>query len=112
MAARYEGLITALDLETTGIDPLNDRIVQAAPVFVGPDGTIGPESWTGIVDPGVDIPAGASAVHGITTKIARERGVSPVHALGRLSCLLDGINQQVSHHGNIALSTGADNRTQ
>ena len=64
MGAWYEGTIAALDFETTGVDPLNARIVQAALLFVHPDGSVGPESWTGIVDPGVEIPAGASDVHG------------------------------------------------
>ena len=91
MAAWHEETIAALDLETTGVDPIDARMVQASLVFVGPDGAVDAESWTGIVNPGVDIPADASAVHGITTEMARERGVSPADALGRLSALLDGI---------------------
>ena len=51
MGTWREGIIAALDLETTGIDPLRARIVQAALVLVGPDGTIGEESWTGMSTP-------------------------------------------------------------
>jgi DNA polymerase-3 subunit epsilon len=91
VAAWYEGIVPALDLETTGIDPLGARIVQAALVFVEPGGTIDAEGWIGIVDPGIEIPAGASAVHGITTAIARARGIRPADALGQIAGLLDAI---------------------
>ena len=94
MVAWYEDTIAALDLETTGLDPLSARIVQAALVLVEPGGAIGAESWTGIVDPGIDIPAGASAIHGITTEIARARGVPPADALGRLAELLGRIAER------------------
>ncbi|WFR74375.1 3'-5' exonuclease [Prescottella defluvii] len=63
--------ICAFDLETTGRDPLSARIVTACVVTV--DGDLPrPRNW--IVDPGVDIPADASAVHGISTAHAREHG--------------------------------------
>jgi len=91
MDAWHEGILAALDLETTGINPLEDRIVQAALMFVEPDGTIGAKSWIDIVDPGVEIPAGASEVHGITTETARAHGIHPADALGQISELLDEI---------------------
>ncbi|WP_025157204.1 exonuclease domain-containing protein [Leifsonia aquatica] len=53
------------DLETTGTDPLNDRIVTAYFGLLGPDGNIIREQeW--IVDPGIPIPDGAAEVHGWT----------------------------------------------
>jgi len=91
MSAWHEGVIAALDLETTGVDPLDARIVQASLVFVEPDGTLGTESWTGLVDPGVDIPVGASNVHGITTEMAREHGIRLAEALGHLLDRLDRV---------------------
>ncbi|MBA8816206.1 DNA polymerase-3 subunit epsilon [Microbacterium halimionae] len=61
------------DLETTGIDVARDRIVSA---HVGVIDTTGRQtsSRTWLADPGVDIPAGATAVHGITTEHARRHG--------------------------------------
>ena len=56
----YQNTLIALDLETTGLDPLDDRIVQAAVVLVEADGAVSDTSWDGIVDPGVPIPTGAS----------------------------------------------------
>ncbi|MFQ5381207.1 MAG: exonuclease domain-containing protein, partial [Dehalococcoidia bacterium] len=86
--------IPALDFESTGLDPLTARIVQVALVFVAPDGALEPRSWTAIVDPGVEIPAEASTVHGITTEIAREQGISPAEALRHLSEPLEEIEAE------------------
>lgn len=49
------------DLETTGLDPERDRIVELAVVDA-----VAVEIHVEIFDPGVTIPSGASAVHGIT----------------------------------------------
>ena len=62
------------DLETTGVDPFSDRIVEvgATTVTDGRTGVphngefIGGGAWVTFVNPGVEIPAGASRVHGIT----------------------------------------------
>ena len=61
------GPFAALDLETTGVDPATARIVELA--LIVDDGSSGIEDlYAGLVDPGaeVEIPPGASAVHGIT----------------------------------------------
>ncbi|WP_420880645.1 3'-5' exonuclease [Rhodococcus sp. (in: high G+C Gram-positive bacteria)] len=63
--------ICAFDLETTGRDPLSARIVTAS-VVTGDAGAPRTRNW--IVDPGVEIPAGAVAIHGIATAQAREHG--------------------------------------
>ncbi|MBN1894876.1 3'-5' exonuclease [bacterium] len=55
--------VVFLDLETTGLDTRNDRIVQIALIRVNTDRTI--VSWSGLVDPGMPIPPEATAVHGI-----------------------------------------------
>lgn len=60
--------LIGFDLETTGTDPYNARIVTASLCTPGtPD-----RNW--LADPGVEIPEGASAVHGITTAHARAHG--------------------------------------
>lgn len=65
--------IAAFDLETTGPNPLSDRIVTAHLSLINPaTGTIQPRDW--LLNPGIDIPAGATAVHGITTEHAAEHG--------------------------------------
>lgn len=66
------GRLAAFDIETTGIDLVNDRIVTAAVSIVG--GGLASEHQSWLVDPGIEIPAGATAVHGITTERARADG--------------------------------------
>ncbi len=56
--------IAFIDVQSTGLDPATARIVALAVVKLMPDGERHSRSVT--VDPGVPIPAGATAVHGIT----------------------------------------------
>ncbi|MEV8053102.1 exonuclease domain-containing protein [Streptomyces bacillaris] len=67
-----DGPMLALDLETTGIDPESARIVSAAAVSIGVSSS--PPACTWLVDPGIEIPAEATAVHGITTDQAATDG--------------------------------------
>jgi DNA polymerase-3 subunit epsilon len=75
----HTGRLMAFDIETTGIDPEADRIVTAAVSFVG--NSLPAEHLSWLVDPGVDIPAGATAVHGITTEHAQAEGRIPSEAV-------------------------------
>lgn len=68
----WEGRMVAFDLETTAPDPEDARIVTAAIALCG--GGVQTETVTLLADPGVDIPAEATAVHGITTDHARAHG--------------------------------------
>jgi DNA polymerase-3 subunit epsilon len=56
--------LAVFDLETTGINPAEDRIVEVALVRLQPDGSRDTQSW--LVNPGRPIPQGAIAVHGIS----------------------------------------------
>lgn len=66
--------MVALDTETTGVDIETDRVVSAAVIHVGRDGAK-PKTW--LADPGIEIPAGATKIHGITTEQARTHGAHP-----------------------------------
>ena len=55
--------IVCFDLETTGIDPGSDRIVEISILRLEPDGTR--VARTRRINPGRPIPEGATAVHGI-----------------------------------------------
>ncbi|MGW4650051.1 exonuclease domain-containing protein [Kitasatospora sp. NPDC004289] len=64
--------LVGFDLETTGTDPATSRIVTAALVdtFGGrPERVL---NW--LLDPGVPVPAEATAIHGITDEQARRDG--------------------------------------
>lgn len=56
--------IVFLDLETTGVDPVKDRIVEISLVKIHPDGT--EEIKTRRINPGMPIPPESTAIHGIT----------------------------------------------
>ncbi|MBX3099761.1 MAG: NUDIX domain-containing protein [Salinibacterium sp.] len=67
------GRLAVFDLETTGIDVESARIVSACVAVLEPDGSL-VERWDWLADPGIEIPEGASAVHGITTERAQALG--------------------------------------
>jgi DNA polymerase III epsilon subunit-like protein len=69
----YEGRLCGFDLETTSPDPCEARIVQACVVHVGAG--MGTAWHTWLVNPGIEIPAKAAAIHGITTERARAEGM-------------------------------------
>ncbi len=67
------GRLGVFDLETTGVDVDTARIVSACIAVL--DATGDPVArWDWLADPGVEIPAGATAVHGIDTERARAEG--------------------------------------
>ncbi len=63
MKLNLKNPIVFLDLETTGVDPAKDRIVEISLVKVFPDGT--KEVKTRRINPEMPIPPEATAVHGI-----------------------------------------------
>lgn len=82
----HQRRLAAFDLETTGIDSQSDRIVTAAVSLVGDGRPSAFHAW--LLDPGIPIPAGASAVHGITTERARAEGRPPREAIEEIVELL------------------------
>jgi DNA polymerase-3 subunit epsilon len=76
---KLERPVIVLDLETTGVDPRNDRILEISVMKIFPgdesDTAPEPEVKTKRVNPGIPIPAGATAIHGITdSDVAGEPG--------------------------------------
>lgn len=84
MAPWHEGPLVGLDFETTGVNPSSDLPVQVAVVACDGRGNRSSEVW--LVDPGVEIPEAAVAIHGISTETARAEGRSlleSAHSLHR-----------------------------
>lgn len=75
------------DTETTGVDIESDRIVSASLIIIEP--AHAPITYNWLIDPGIEIPEGASAVHGISTKQAREGGQAPDTAVGEIAAMLE-----------------------
>jgi DNA polymerase-3 subunit epsilon len=59
-----------IDLETTGVNISNDRIVEIGIVKILPDGT--KQVKRKLINPLMPIPAGASDVHGITDEMVKD----------------------------------------
>jgi DNA polymerase-3 subunit epsilon len=75
------------DLETTGVDIETARIVSAHVGVLDAAGDV-IERLDWLVDPGVPIPEGATAVHGITTERARADGRPPRDAVQEIVAAL------------------------
>ena len=80
------------DLETTGIETDTSRIVSAYVGVVDAFGAPNGVSW--LADPGVEIPAQASAVHGITTQRARAEGRDAAEVVAEIVAVLRALLAQ------------------
>ena len=78
------GRLAVFDLETTGIDVETARIVSACVAVLEPDGSV-VDRWDWLADPGIEIPDGAAAVHGITTERARTLGRPAADVVGEIA---------------------------
>lgn len=72
------------DVESTGVRPCADRIVTATLLHVDPV-TRSHEAREWLCDPGVEIPAGASKIHGITTERARDEGRPAIEVVAEIA---------------------------
>ncbi|MCR2811988.1 exonuclease domain-containing protein [Microbacterium sp. zg.Y1090] len=83
-------LVGVFDLETTGVDVETDRIVTAhVGVIDGSGAVVHARDW--LADPGVEIPEGATAVHGITTAHARSEGRAAAEVVADVVDALRGL---------------------
>ena len=64
------GPFTVFDLETTGLSPVRDCIVEIGAVRVDRDGTL--SRFSTLIRPPVPIPARATAIHGITNEMVAD----------------------------------------
>ncbi len=89
-AAHWSHTVGVFDLETTGVDVASDRIVTAHVGLLGADGAaLRARSW--LADPGVEIPEGAAAIHGITTEHARLHGRAAAEVVAEVVAALRDI---------------------
>ncbi|MCZ0981808.1 exonuclease domain-containing protein [Streptomyces diastatochromogenes] len=82
------------DLETTGVDVEVDRIVTGAWVEVLHGALRRSRKW--LVNPGVPIPAGATAVHKITTEMVHAEGMNAARATAQLAgCIWSALSEGI-----------------
>lgn len=91
----HQGLLVSFDLETTGTDVEQDRIVTAALLRLEGDGRPAAK-LTWLVDPGVPIPDEAAAIHGISTAYVQEHGRAPATAIEEITeALADALRAEI-----------------
>lgn len=83
MSDWHLGPLAPFDLETTGVDVHEDRIVTAYVGRVGKDVQAEDHDW--LVNPAIDIPDAAAAIHGITTEHAFEHGMPAPIAVAEIA---------------------------
>lgn len=79
----YELPLLSLDTETTGVDPWVSSVVTCNMTYDYLDKEPYVCDW--LINPGVEIPQGASDVHGITNEIAQEKGMPPEIGLASIA---------------------------
>lgn len=83
-------VVGVFDLETTGVDVVSDRIVTAHVGLLDASGAaLSARDW--LADPGVPIPEGAAAIHGISTAHARAHGRPAAQVVGDVVGALRGL---------------------
>lgn len=71
------------DAETTGIDVHEDRIVQWFMATANAEGNL-LDTWQWFLNPGIEIPEEATAVHGLSNEWLSENGQDPKEALNEI----------------------------
>ncbi|GHC94074.1 3'-5' exonuclease [Nocardiopsis terrae] len=85
--------MAAFDVETTGLDVESDRIITAALWRIDPArGTKEVATW--FADPGIEIPAEAAEIHGITTEQARAQGRPAADVVTEIAAALDAVTAE------------------
>jgi DNA polymerase-3 subunit epsilon len=92
-APDWASMLGVFDLETTGIDTETARIVSAhVGVLDEHGGIVERKDW--LLDPGVEIPDGAAAVHGITTDRARRYGRSAAEVIPEILAAIRSVERR------------------
>ncbi len=85
----WANVLAVFDTETTGIETETTRIVSAHVSVLTPDGE-STEARDWLIDCGIEIPARATEVHGITTERMRAEGAPAPDSIFEILTLLGG----------------------
>lgn len=105
----FEGLLVGFDTETTGVDVFSDdvRVVTCAMIMSqGPDDPGNDIEW--MLDPGIEIPTGASDIHGITTEVAQRDGMEYTEGLQKIA---DAMTYTISNNIPLTAYNGSFDAT-
>ena len=71
MDLKLDKPICFFDLETTGVNVSNDRIVEISVIKINIDKTEDSKTW--LINPEIKIPKVVSAIHGITDEMVKDK---------------------------------------
>ncbi len=80
--------IAVFDLETTGLDLAQSKIVTACVAVIDLEGNLIGEAHEWLANPGVEIPEIAASVHGVTTDFAVANGRPLIEVVGEINAKL------------------------
>lgn len=101
--------LVGFDTETTGVDVYSDDVRVVTCAMVMSENSESPNKdieW--MMDPGMDIPTGASDVHGITTEIARQNGMEYTKGL---QLIADAFTYTISNNISLTAYNGSFDAT-
>lgn len=81
--------LIGFDLETTSVMPHEARIVTASIVSMDPADPDSDREANWLVNPGVEIPAEAAAIHGVSTEQAQADGIPAAEAIPQIVAILE-----------------------
>lgn len=90
MIAWHKAPFFVFDTESTGVDVNADRIVTATIARITPGQPVDARSW--LINPGIPIPAGATAIHGVTDEQAQAHGQRPADGIREIATVLAQAN--------------------
>lgn len=82
MTSWADGVLVAVDTETSGVDVENDRIITACVILIQPGREPHVHQW--VINPGVPVPQSATDIHGLTDDYLREHGRPPGECIGEI----------------------------
>jgi ATP-dependent DNA helicase DinG len=97
----------SLDLETTGLEPAADAIIEIGVVKFRGDEVV--EEWQSLIDPGRPIPPNITQLTGITQEMVRSQGIPLQHAFREVREIVGDL-PVVGHSVNFDMSFMRANR--
>lgn len=82
----YDRPMVGFDLETTGVRREHDRVVTATLTYDSPGTGEFVREW--LINPGIEIPAEATAVNGITNEMLTEQGQDAAEAIADITAMM------------------------
>lgn len=103
----FENGYVAFDTETTGVQEKEDRIISASLLYYSPNHAL-VKRRTWLINPGVEVPAAATAVNGLSTEYVQSMGMPASEGIAEI---LAALAQCVRYHMPVVAFNGSFDMT-